>query len=65
MDIAATGTALSQAKLANDIDYAVAGKTLDSEKQQGAAVIAMLEKSAIPPATDPTGQTGSQFDAVA
>jgi hypothetical protein len=48
---------LAPAKLANDVSTAVAGKVLDSARQQGAAVLQLLD-NAVPPS--PT--LGTQLD---
>lgn len=43
MDIAALATSISQIETSNGISVAVARKTLDAQKQQGDAAIALLE----------------------
>lgn len=43
---AADATAISQARFASDVGYAVARKSLDHQKQQGAAAIALLDAAA-------------------
>lgn len=41
---------LQQAKVASQVQYAVARKLLDSQQQQGAAVIKLIEAAAAGPA---------------
>jgi hypothetical protein len=43
MDIAGIATSLSQAQLQSDVGTAVAKKTMDVQKQQGAAIVQMLD----------------------
>lgn len=43
MDIAALATSIKQIETSNSISVAVARKTLDAQKQQGDAAIALLE----------------------
>lgn len=53
MDIAALATSIKQIETANSISVAVARKTLDAQKQQGEAAIALLEaaKQTVPGAS--------------
>lgn len=46
MDIAATATSLSQARLSTQIGLAVAKKSLDAARQQGQAAIELLQAAA-------------------
>ncbi len=47
MDISAASlSAISQAQTKNKVDVAVAKKTLDAQKQTGAAVVAMIAQAA-------------------
>jgi hypothetical protein len=47
MDISAASlSAISQAQTKNKVDVAVAKKTLDTQKQTGAAVVAMIAQAA-------------------
>jgi hypothetical protein len=42
----AAASAVKQSQLQNQIDFAVAGKTLQVQKQQGEAVIQLIEQAA-------------------
>ena len=42
----AAASAVKQSQLQNQIDFAVAGKVLQSQKQQGDAVIQLIEQAA-------------------
>ncbi len=41
----AAASAVKQSQVQNQVDYAVAGKTLQAQKQQGDAVIQLLEQA--------------------
>lgn len=43
MDIAGIATSLSNAQLQSSVDIAVAKKSMDVQKQQGAAIVQMLD----------------------
>jgi Putative motility protein len=43
MDIAGLASSLSQAQVQSSIDIAVAKKSMDVQKQQGAAIVQMLD----------------------
>lgn len=45
MDIPALATGLSEARLKSDVGYAVARKALNAAEQQGAAMVALIEKA--------------------
>jgi hypothetical protein len=45
MDIAGLATSLSNVQLQSSIDVAVTKKTLDIQKQQGAAIVQMLDSA--------------------
>ena len=42
----AAASAVKQSQLQNQIDFAIAGKVLQSQKQQGDAVIQLIEQAA-------------------
>lgn len=42
----AAASAVKQSQIQNQIDFAVAGKTLQAQKQQGDAVIQLIEQAA-------------------
>jgi hypothetical protein len=62
MDIAALATSIKQIETANSISVAVARKTLDAQKQQGDAAIALLEAAKqTAPGANPDG-VGAAID---
>lgn len=42
----AAASAVKQSQLQNQIDFAVAGKTLQAQKQQGEAAVQLIEQAA-------------------
>ena len=45
MDLVSAFTGMSQAKLASQVQYAVAAKSMDVERMQGAAAIQLLQSA--------------------
>jgi len=43
MDLVSTFTGMQQAKLASQVQYAVAGKILDQQRSDGAAAVQLIE----------------------
>jgi len=43
MDLVSTFTGMQQAKLASQVQYAVAGKVLDQQRSDGAAAVQLIE----------------------
>lgn len=60
MDIPALSMALSQSKLLGDIGTTVLGKSLDTAREQGAAVTEMIDSAAMELSVNP--YVGSNFD---
>jgi hypothetical protein len=50
MDLVSSAIQLKQAQIASQVQYAVAGKILDQQKQAGAGVLKLLDAAAKGPA---------------
>lgn len=59
MDIAGLSTGLSQTKLATDVGYAVQRKAMSAARQEGAAIVAMIQNAG------QVGQAGGTSDPLA
>ena len=60
MDLVSTFTGMQQAKLASQVQYAVAGKVLDQQRSEGAAAVQLIEA-----ATSGANRGGDQLVAAA
>jgi len=60
MDLVSTFTGMQQAKLASQVQYAVAGKVLDQQRSDGAAAVQLIEA-----ATAGANRAGDQLVAAA
>jgi hypothetical protein len=60
MDLVSTFTGMQQAKLASQVQYAVAGKILDQQRSDGAAAVQLIEA-----ATAGANRAGDQLVAAA
>ena len=60
MDLVSTFTGMQQAKLASQVQYAVAGKVLDQQRSEGAAAVQLIEA-----ATAGANRAGDQLVAAA
>lgn len=60
MDISALSTALSQTKTLGDVGTAVLSKALDTARDQGSEMAAMIDSAAMERSVNPS--VGSNFD---